>query len=302
MEFANALKNSAAAKDLLYKSGRNCSKCLIESYDTVFKGDYWVPPEKIFTSNIWSSELSKLVANAFLAQRISSINSISALCEATGADVDEVAAAIGMDSRIGTKFLKASIGFGGSCFQKDILNLIYLCEHCGLHEVAEFWSQVIRINDWQKSRFTRRMVETMFNTVAGKKIAIFGFAFKKDTNDTRESPAIYVCRDLLNEQAQLSIYDPRGTEVAILRDLEAATGLPDARFQERITVEKEAYASVENAHAVANLDYNRIRQTMLKPGFVFDGRNILSREANSMLYPAVYGIGKPNARNLQPQF
>ncbi|PYJ69176.1 MAG: nucleotide sugar dehydrogenase, partial [Verrucomicrobia bacterium] len=217
---------------------------------------------------------------------------------------DEVAAAIGRDSRVGPKFLKASIGFGGSCFQKDILNLIYLCERYGLHEVAEYWSQVIRINDWQKSRFTRRMVETMFNTVAGKRIAILGFAFKKDTNDTRESPAIYVCRDLLNEQAQLSIYDPRVTEVAIRRDLEGATGLPGASFQKQITVEKDAYAAVQDAHAVAiltewdefrNLDYNRLRQVMLKPGFIFDGRNILSPEANPMLCPAVYGIGKPNA-------
>ena len=279
-------------------SGRAASQKLVEIYAR------WVPHEKILTSNIWSSELSKLVANAFLAQRVSSINSISALCEATGADVDEVAAAIGRDSRVGPKFLQASIGFGGSCFQKDILNLIYLCEHYGLHEVAEDRSQVIKINDWQKSRFTRRMVETMFNTVAGKRIAIFGFAFKKDTNDTRESPAIYVCRDLLNEQAQLSIYDPRVTEEAIRRDLEAATGLPGASFQKRITVEKNAYAAVEGAHAVAilteweefrNLDYNRIRQVMLKPSFIFDGRNILSQEAKSMLCPAVYGIGKPNA-------
>jgi UDPglucose 6-dehydrogenase len=279
-------------------SGRAASEKLVEIYAR------WVPHEKILTSNIWSSELSKLVANAFLAQRVSSINSISALCEATGADVDEVAAAIGRDSRVGPKFLKASIGFGGSCFQKDISNLIYLCEHYGLHEVAEYWSQVIKINEWQKSRFTRRMVETMFNTVAGKRIAIFGFAFKKDTNDTRESPAINVCRDLLNEQAQLSIYDPRATEVAIRRDLEAATGLSGASFQKRIMVEKDAYAAVESAHAVAiltewdefrNLDYNRIRQVMLKPGFIFDGRNILSPEASSMLCPAVYGIGKPNA-------
>src|SRR5437773_5802135 len=279
-------------------SGRAASKKLVEIYAR------WVPHEKILTSNIWSSELSKLVANAFLAQRVSSINSISALCEATGADVDEVAAAIGRDSRVGPKFLKASVGFGGSCFQKDISNLIYLCEHYGLHEVAEYWSQVIKINDWQKSRFTRRMVETMFNTVAGKRIAILGFAFKKDTNDTRESPAIYVCRDLLNEQAQLSIYDPRVTEVAIRHDLEAATALPGASFQKRITVEKDAYAAVESAHAVAiltewdefrNLDYNRIRQVMLKPGFIFDGRNILSPEASPMLCPGVYGIGKPNA-------
>ena len=170
---------------------------------------HWVPRERILTTNLWSSELSKLTANAFLAQRISSINSISALCEATGADVDEVAHAIGQDSRIGPKFLKSSVGFGGSCFQKDILNLVYLCEHFGLPEVASYWQKVVEMNDYQKSRFTRRMLDAMFNTVSHKRIAILGYAFKKDTNDTRESAAIYVCRDLLEEQAHLAIYDPK---------------------------------------------------------------------------------------------
>ena len=169
----------------------------------------WVPRERIITTNLWSSELSKLTANAFLAQRISSINAISALCEETGADVDEVAHAIGTDSRIGPKFLKASIGFGGSCFQKDIFNLVYLCEHFGLPEVAAYWNGVIEMNDYQKRRFARRVLASLFNTVSDKKIAVLGFAFKKDTNDTRESAAIYVCRDLLEEKAQVSIYDPQ---------------------------------------------------------------------------------------------
>ena len=179
----------------------------------------WVPRERILTTNLWSSELSKLVANAFLAQRISSINSISALCEATGADVDEVAHAIGRDSRIGPKFLRASVGFGGSCFQKDILNLVYLCEHFSLPEVAAYWEAVVRMNDWQKHRFASRIVRSLFNTVADKRIAVLGFAFKKDTNDTRESAAISVCRDLLAEQARVVVYDPKVPAAEIVADV-----------------------------------------------------------------------------------
>ena len=178
-----------------------------------------MPRDRIITTNLWSSELSKLVANAFLAQRISSINSISALCEATGADVDEVANAIGRDSRIGPKFLKASVGFGGSCFQKDILNLVYLCEHFGLPEVAAYWEGVVKMNDWQKHRFTTRIVRALYNSVADKKIAVLGFAFKKDTNDTRESAAISVCRDLIAEQARVTVYDPKVPADEIRRDV-----------------------------------------------------------------------------------
>merc|ERR1740138_1910246 len=169
----------------------------------------WVPRDRILTTNLWSSELSKLVANAFLAQRVSSINSISALCEVTEADVSEVARAVGTDPRIGPKFLQASVGFGGSCFQKDILNLVYLCESFGLHEVAEYWNQVVKMNEWQKRRFSQMMVRRMFNTVTGKKLAIFGFAFKKDTGDTRETASAFVMRDLVDEQAQLHVYDPQ---------------------------------------------------------------------------------------------
>lgn len=148
-------------------------------------------------------------ANAFLAQRISSINSLSAVCEATGADVSEVARAVGLDSRIGSKFLQASVGFGGSCFQKDILNLVYICEGLNLPEVAAYWQQVIDMNEYQKSRFSAKVVESLFNTVTDKRIAMLGFAFKKNTGDTRESPAIHVAKTLLDEGAVLHIYDPK---------------------------------------------------------------------------------------------
>jgi UDPglucose 6-dehydrogenase len=243
----------------------------------------WVPRDRIITTNLWSSELSKLVANAFLAQRISSINSISALCEATGADVDEVARAIGTDSRIGPKFLKASVGFGGSCFQKDILNLVYLCQSFGLPQVADYWHHVVQINDWQKSRFVEKIVRTLFNTVSGKRIAILGFAFKKDTNDTRESAAIHICRDLLLERAKLAIYDPRVDRDAIHRDLVDA-GVDPKVIDSHVEICADPYAAVDGAHAMAtltewdefrSLDLPRIYDLMLKPAFVFDGRAVL---------------------------
>merc|ERR1719473_301966 len=179
----------------------------------------WVPVERIITTNLWSSELSKLVANAFLAQRISSINSISALCERTKADVYEVSRAIGTDPRVGPRFLQASVGFGGSCFQKDILNLVYLCESFGLPEVAAYWQQVVTMNDWQKDRFSNRMVHRMFDSVTGKKIAIMGFAFKKDTGDTRETAAGHVIKNLLAERAKLHVYDPKVTEEDMFKEL-----------------------------------------------------------------------------------
>lgn len=247
----------------------------------------WVPRERILTTNLWSSELSKLVANAFLAQRISSINSISALCETTGADVDEVAKAIGMDSRIGPKFLKASVGFGGSCFQKDILNLVYLCESFGLPEVAAYWNHVIKINDWQKSRFVEKIVKTLFNTISGKRIAILGFAFKKDTNDTRESAAIYICRDLLHERAHLAIYDPRVETATIHQDLIDA-GIDPALVLSNVEICSDPYEAANGAHALATLtewdefktlDLDRIHNLMLKPAFVFDGRAVLPAHA-----------------------
>ncbi|MFO1066206.1 MAG: UDP-glucose 6-dehydrogenase [Pirellulales bacterium] len=269
----------------------------------------WIPRQKILTTNLWSSELSKLTANAFLAQRVSSINAISALCEATGADVDEVARAIGTDSRIGPKFLKSSVGFGGSCFQKDILNLVYLCEHFGLREVAEYWEQVVVMNDYQKRRFAERIVKTMFNTVSDKKIAVWGFAFKKDTNDTRESAAIHVCRDLLRERARLSIYDPRVPESQIKGELTAIMTDADGRLTEsdrmliekNVTVAADCYAAAEQAHAVAVLtewdefksaDLARVRSLMQKPAFVFDGRNILDPKAVTSAGLELHSIGR----------
>ncbi len=261
----------------------------------------WVPPERIIKTNLWSSELSKLVANAFLAQRISSINSISALCEATGADVDEVANAIGKDSRIGPKFLRSSVGFGGSCFQKDILNLVYLCEHFGLPEVAAYWESVVKMNDWQKHRFTNRIVRELFNTVADKRIAILGFAFKKDTNDTRESAAITVCRDLLAEQARLAIYDPKVPAEEIFRDLGVPAKLPDGKPNPAVTICPDAYSATEGAHAVAVLTewdefktivFERVYAKMMKPASIFDGRNILDLKKLRAIGFKASGIGK----------
>jgi UDPglucose 6-dehydrogenase len=259
----------------------------------------WVPRERILTTNLWSSELSKLVANAFLAQRISSTNSISALCEATGADIDEVANAIGQDSRIGSKFLKASVGFGGSCFQKDILNLVYLCEHFRLPEVAAYWESVVKMNEWQKNRFTTQIVRTLFNTVSGKRIAVLGFAFKKDTNDTRESAAISVVRGLLEENASVVVYDPKVPAEEIRRDVLGA-GQDDPR----LLVAGSATEAAEGAHGLAvltewdefkTLDFPKIYAGMHKPAFVFDGRNILPRAEMQKLGFQVFAIGKPAA-------
>ena len=256
----------------------------------------WVPRERIITTNLWSSELSKLVANAFLAQRISSINSISALCEATGADVDEVANAIGRDSRIGPKFLKASVGFGGSCFQKDILNLVYLCGHFSLPEVAAYWEAVVNMNDWQKHRFASNIVKVLYNSVAGKKIAVLGFAFKKDTNDTRESPAISVCRDLITEQAHVTVYDPKVPAAEILADV-----LGKDVQNARLTVASSVYEAAKGAHALAiatewdefkTLDFEKIFEVMSKPAFIFDGRNILELPKLRKIGFRASGIGK----------
>jgi UDPglucose 6-dehydrogenase len=260
----------------------------------------WIPRERILTTNLWSSELSKLVANAFLAQRISSINSISALCEATGADISEVARAIGMDSRIGPKFLKASVGFGGSCFQKDLLNLVYLCGSFNLPKVADYWQQVLEINDWQKNRFVEKIVRTLYNTVNGKRIAILGFSFKKDTNDTRESPAIYVCRDLLEERAHLAIYDPRVSRKAIYDNL-IAVGIPAALIESNVEICGDPYAAATGAHALAaltewdefrTLDLARLNALMLKPAFVFDGRAVLPVDEMKANGFDIFVIGK----------
>lgn len=272
----------------------------IETLVSVYNN--WVPRERILTTNVWSSELSKLTANAFLAQRISSINAMSALCEATGADVDEVAHAIGHDSRIGPKFLKSSVGFGGSCFQKDILNLVYLCEHFGLPECAEYWNQVIAMNDYQKKRFASKVVSSLFNTVSGKKIAILGFAFKKDTNDTRESAAIYICKDLLEERADLYIYDPKVERDQIIKDLKYVnTPISDSDYDALVHSVSDPYEATKDAHAILvitewdefkTLDYKKIFQDMKKPAFLFDGRNILDVQNLKEIGFEVYSIGR----------
>nr|XP_010305248.1 PREDICTED: UDP-glucose 6-dehydrogenase isoform X2 [Balearica regulorum gibbericeps] len=253
--------------------------------------EHWVPKEKILTTNTWSSELSKLAANAFLAQRISSINSISALCEATGADVEEVARAIGTDQRIGNKFLKASVGFGGSCFQKDVLNLVYLCEALNLPEVARYWQQVIDMNDYQRRRFASRIIDSLFNTVTDKKIAILGFAFKKDTGDTRESSSIYISKYLMDEGAKLHIYDPKVPKEQIILDLSHLGVSEDNQVSQLVTISKDPYEACDGAHALVictewdmfkELDYERIHKKMLKPAFIFDGRRVLDDLHNEL--------------------
>jgi len=268
------------------KAGQKAIQTLVDVYET------WIPRERILTTNLWSAELSKLTANAFLAQRVSSINAISALCEATEADVGEVAHAIGTDSRIGPKFLKASIGFGGSCFKKDILNLVYLCETYGLQEPADYWRQVVSMNEYQERRFVTNMLHSMFNTIANKRIAVLGFAFKADTGDTRESPAIKVCRELASEHATIVVSDPEAMENAKLEMPELA---------DQIEFEEDPYAAAAGAHALAvltdwnlykELDFQRIYDNMQKPAFLFDGRNMLDHDALFEIGFEVYSIGK----------
>jgi len=268
-----------------------------------FVAVHQVAKENIITTNLWSSELSKLVANAFLAQRISSINSISELCEASGADVQEVSRAIGKDSRIGKRFLNASVGFGGSCFQKDILNLVYLCESFGLTEIAEYWDQVVKINDHQKLRFAQKMIKSMFNTIAGKKILLLGFAFKKDTGDTRETASVYVAKHLLAERAKVSVYDPKVEHEQIEMDFNYYKALtPGREFKECVTVETDPYEAVKGAHAIAimtewdefrDYDYKKMYDAMAKPAFIFDGRLILDHKKLIEIGFNVYAIGKP---------
>lgn len=274
--------------------GQKAIQELVEIYTN------WVPKERILTTNLWSSELSKLTANAFLAQRVSSINALSELCEKTGADVNEVARAIGMDSRIGPKFLKSSVGFGGSCFQKDILNLVYIAKSYGLNEVADYWEQVIIMNDHQKKRFVNSIVKTLYNTVSGKKIAFLGWAFKKDTNDTRESAAIYVADDLINEQAQISVYDPKVSENQIFKDLDyLETRIPESN-KKFVSVVKNPYDALKGCHAIAVLtewdefkayDWQKIYEDMYKPAFIFDGRNILDGKKLKEIGFIYQGIG-----------
>ena len=299
------LAEGTAVEDLLHPDriliggdttaeGQEAIQALVEVYAN------WVPTDKILTTNVWSSELSKLTANAFLAQRISSINALSELCEKTGADVNEVAKAIGLDSRIGSKFLKASVGFGGSCFQKDILNLVYIAKSYGLNEVADYWEQVIIMNDHQKKRFSNRIVQTLYNTVADKKITFLGWAFKKDTNDTRESAAIYVADDLINEHANIAVYDPKVSEKKILADLDYLETRASEKNAKSISSFDNPYSACADAHAIAVLtewdefveyDWQKIYDGMQKPAFIFDGRNIL-KDSNLTAIGFVYqGIG-----------
>ncbi|WP_278036343.1 UDP-glucose 6-dehydrogenase [Flavobacterium nitratireducens] len=298
------LAEGTAVQDLLFpdriliggdtnEEGQKAIQALVDVYSN------WVGVEKILTTNVWSSELSKLTANAFLAQRISSINALSELCEKTGADVNEVARAIGMDSRIGPKFLKASVGFGGSCFQKDILNLVYIAKSYGLNEVADYWEQVIIMNDHQKRRFSDKIVKTLYNTVSGKKITFLGWAFKKDTNDTRESAAIYVADDLISENAAIAVYDPKVSRKKVLADLDYLQTRSADENSESILSYENPYEACKNAHAIAiltewdefvNYDWQKIYDDMQKPAFVFDGRNILNRnelERIGFVYQAI---------------
>ena len=273
------------------EKGQEALQTLVEIYAN------WIPRDRVLTSNVWSAELSKLTANAFLAQRVSSINAISQLCEATEANVAEVAHAIGTDSRIGSKFLQASVGFGGSCFKKDILNLAYLCETYGLHEAAAYWQQVVDMNEFQQKRFVKTILSSMFNTIAGKRIAVLGFSFKADTGDTRESPAISICKELASEQADLVVSDPKALDNAE-KDLAGMEG---------IVFEKDPYLAAAGAHALAiltewdtykSLDYQRIFNAMEKPAFLFDGRNILDHKALHKIGFEVYSIGKGRLTHL----
>ena len=292
------LAEGTAVKDLLDPDrvligSRETPEGLRARQDIVDIYANWVPRDRILTSNVWSAELSKLVANAFLAQRISSINSISALCEKTDASVQEVARAIGMDSRVGSRFLNASVGFGGSCFKKDILNLVYICESYGLQEVAHYWESVLAMNEFQESRFVRTMIREMFNTIVGKRIALFGFAFKADTSDTRESPSIYVTQKLLEERACVAVTDPKALDNARI-DL--------AGHKENLDFVEDPYEAAKGAHAVAimtewalyrSLDWEKIYKSMEKPAFLFDGRNILDHERLYNLGFNVYPLGRP---------
>lgn len=300
------LAEGTAVEDLLHADrvliggdstpeGQEAIQALVDVYAN------WIPKEKILTTNVWSSELSKLTANAFLAQRVSSINAISELCEVTGADVNEVARAIGADSRIGSKFLKASVGFGGSCFQKDILNMVYISRSYGLHAVADYWEQVIIMNDHQKARFAKNIIKALYNTVSGKKITFFGWAFKKDTNDTRESAAIYVADHLVSEQAQIYVYDPKVSAEKIYADLDYLNTRSSEENRKYVTVITDPYEAVAGAHAAAILtewdefkeyDWSKIFNTMLQPAQIFDGRNILPHEELKKIGFRVQAIGK----------
>lgn len=263
--------------------------------------EHWLPKERILTTNIWSSELSKLTANAFLAQRVSSINAISALCEVTEANIEEVAKAIGADQRIGNKFLKASVGFGGSCFQKDILNLVYIARSLGLEEVANYWLQVVSMNDYQKQRFADKIIQQLYNTISDKKISFFGWAFKKDTNDTRETAAMYVADILMNDKAIIAPYDPKVTDKQMLADMEFLNSRSQDENEKMLKPQKDPYQAAKDSHAIAILtewdefkdyDWEKIYNSMVKPAFLFDGRNLLDPEKMIKIGFNYFSVGK----------
>lgn len=282
-------------------SGRRAQAALVGVYEN------WVPRHKCVTTGLWSSELTKLAANALLAQRISSINSLSAICEVTGADIDEVAYACGLDGRIGNKFLKASVGFGGSCFQKDILNLVYLSESLHLQDVADYWRQVIIMNESQKRRFTTKVVKELFNTIRGKKITVLGFAFKKDTGDTRCSASITLIKQFREEGAQISIYDPKVKENQYWLDLVDPHVPGDTEAaRKQITICKSAEEACNGASGIViatewdefkTLDWKKIYETVDKPATIFDGRLILDRSALKQIGFQVFVIGKGEELN-----
>ncbi|EFJ45696.1 hypothetical protein VOLCADRAFT_94131 [Volvox carteri f. nagariensis] len=277
----------------------------VESLARVYRR--WVPPERVLSMGLWSSELAKLAANAFLAQRISSINAISALCEETGADVQQVSHAIGTDSRIGPRFLMAGCGFGGPALQKHVLNLVYICESLGLSQVAQYWQQVVDMNDWTKARFVQRIITSMFNTIRGKRIAVLGFSYKADTTDTRDTAAIDVCRGLLLDGAALAVYDPKVSPEQIHLDMCLPRGSLEQPRRQHTTVSlatvdvaRSAYDACRGAHGLCfltdwpefrSLDFRAIYAAMMKPAFVFDGRNLLDHGALREIGFVVYGAG-----------
>ena len=259
------------------ESGQKAIQALVDIYAN------WIPTEKILTTNVWSSELAKLASNAMLAQRISSINSLSALCEKTGANINELSKAIGMDHRIGPHFLKASVGFGGSCFQKDILNLVYLCKYYGLDEVAEYWHLVVKINDYQKDRFAQKIIDHFGGDLSGRKIVILGWAFKANTNDSRESPAIYVAEKLYKAGAILEIYDPMVQKETIFRDINYYWNTSSKTIQQiRINIIK-SMPPLKMVDAVAVLtEWDEFKKIDYQNKIIFDGRNLLEKSKNTI--------------------
>lgn len=294
------LAEGSAIKDLLNPDrvligGDSIESCLklAEIYTQ------WVPNEKILTTNLWSSEMAKLAANAFLAQRVSSINSLSAFCEATGANISEVAHAIGKDTRIGDKFLKSGPGFGGSCFKKDILNLVYLCEYYGLKEVAAYWEQVVIINEWQKNRVAKIVASKLFNTISGKKIAILGFAFKKDTNDCRESPAIVISRSLIDEGANIVVYDPRVSKESVLSEMSSF----GSNITSNVTVADDLYSAFCGVDAVVivtdwdlfkTIDWYKVSEVSRAPAWIFDTRRCIDRSKVESVGLKYWAVGETN--------